>query len=384
MKIKMPSLYRPKYVLAAMVLTIAALLPSFLTSHVYAAQITSRTIKMSSSAAGATGVSYEVSFKPGSGYTLKGMVVEFCKDSPIIGYATCTSPGGSFGVGSSPSVTTGGDLTGTWTPGQLNSQRTLTLSNATGTAVTTASTVTFTVSSVTNPTPSVSTDQTFYARIYTYSDSTLPAAYTVSAPGAYSDSGGIALSTANQVSVAGTVQETLTFCVSGISVSASDCTAATVPTLELGHNSPKVLDSTVRDTVNAYSQLTTNAGGGAAVRMKNSNSCGGLSKDGGSTCQITAASATPNTIAAGNALFGVLVSSETMSVPSIYGTASNYGMDTTTSGNNVTSSYGSLVASSTGVLDKEDTTYTFAASASNTTPAGVYTAIMTLIATGTY
>ncbi|HPG37709.1 MAG TPA: hypothetical protein PK865_02875, partial [Candidatus Saccharibacteria bacterium] len=61
-----------------------------------------------------------------------------------------------------------------------------------------------------------------------------------------------------------------------------------------------------------------------------------------------------------------------------------YGMDTTTSGANATTTFGSRVVSSTGPTDNVMNTWKFAATASNTTAAGIYTANMAVIATGTF
>jgi hypothetical protein len=59
-------------------------------------------------------------------------------------------------------------------------------------------------------------------------------------------------------------------------------------------------------------------------------------------------------------------------------------MDQTTSGNNVTSEFGSTLASSTGPTYLVDTNYVFAATAGLTTPAGIYSANLSMIATGTF
>jgi hypothetical protein len=91
---------------------------------------------------------------------------------------------------------------------------------------------------------------------------------------------------------------------------------------------------------------------------------------------------------AGTAAFGLAVSSGsgvTASAPYTGATASNYyGMDTTTSGSNVTTTYGSQVLACTGPVSNINNTWTFAATASNTTPSGIYTANISVIATGTF
>jgi hypothetical protein len=53
-------------------------------------------------------------------------------------------------------------------------------------------------------------------------------------------------------------------------------------------------------------------------------------------------------------------------------------------GTNVTSTYGDQIFSETAAVNNEANRLTFAATAGNTTPAGVYTVGEQLIATGTF
>lgn len=384
MKIKLPNLHRTKFAFAALLMVAAAAASIVAPRQVSAAQVTSRYVKMSKSDGAATAVTYEVGFTTATTATLKGVVVDFCSGSPIPG-DTCTKPTG-FVAGASSASNTG--LTGTWTASATNTTRTLVYSSASAsTSVPSGTPITITASGFTNPTAD---NTTFYARILTYTSDTDATGYTLATTNS-TDTGGIAMSTGNDINVSGTVAESLTFCVYGEPISGSGCTGASqAPNLSLGHGSPLRLDASAVDTALAYSQVSTNAGGGVAVRIKNSNACAGLSKDGGTTCQIApvnAGAATAAAIANGTAAFGLKAASSggtgTMTVQAPYASA-NYGMDNTTSDSTVTGTYGSLVASSTGVLDSVNTTYTFAAGAATTTPAGLYTATMSLIATGTY
>jgi hypothetical protein len=136
-------------------------------------------------------------------------------------------------------------------------------------------------------------------------------------------------------------------------------------------------------------QTSTNAQNGIIVRMKNSNSCGGLSNDGGTTCNIAPVGSTAATINPGTAEFGLNVASSsggigTESPAAPYSTAGEYGMDNTSAPDNVTSTYGSEIAFTSGAVSNVNNTLTFAATAANTTAAGIYTANMDLIATGTF
>jgi hypothetical protein len=59
-------------------------------------------------------------------------------------------------------------------------------------------------------------------------------------------------------------------------------------------------------------------------------------------------------------------------------------MDATTANSNVSSTYGSIIQTSTAPSANSTSTLTFGATASATTPAGLYTATMVLVCTGTF
>ena len=64
--------------------------------------------------------------------------------------------------------------------------------------------------------------------------------------------------------------------------------------------------------------------------------------------------------------------------------ASNYLMDTTSGNDNINYVYGSQVVDSTGQANSVQNEYFFAATASPTTPAGIYTQTFSLIASGRF
>ena len=263
----------------------------------------------------------------------------------------------------------------------------------------------------------------------------------------FTDYGGIALSVDNVITITARVQETLTFCVSGDDpnnwTTTGDCGDAAVtdttkngpPNLILGHGSPTaVLDTSAVDYGNIWTQLSTNATNGAVINMHSNIPCGGLSADyapgppATGTCAIPAVNGGANTgpvaITAGTAAFGVAINAYTPTTqagPAAIGTitpttpyysAAHYGftgntptgagsvwfgMDNTTStGFNasfpnqssyngaVTGLFGSTVLTCTAPVSRVDARYTFAATSSLTTPAGIYTANLSLIATGTF
>jgi hypothetical protein len=277
------------------------------------------------------------------------------------------------------------------------------LSRASDTPVTLGTPVTFDITTMTNPSTA---NKTFFARIATFATGAAATSYTSTTPGTYIDYGGIAMSTAKNISITAKVMETLTFCVSGTTLLNGNCTSATDANLVLGHNSPATLDSTAVDAASAYTQLSTNASTGAVIRMKNTNSCadGGLSANGGTTCAIVGNGSTAAAIAAGQAKFGLFVAASannttptagtgTVAPAAIYNDGTHttvatpsslyYGMESGASG--VGSTYGSTIATSSGApCSFTNNQLVFGASAALTTPAGVYTNNEILIATGTF
>lgn len=386
MRRKNHGLKRVSYVLSALALTVAALLPG-INQSVSAAQLVSRSVQMSNSAPSATGVQYLFTFTPAT--SAQSIVIDFCGDSPILGSTCDVTTNATTGLPSfdaSGATLTAGSLTN-WTLTAATTN--LKLTRATGSATGTGSPINFTINNITN----INVARSFYARITTYTDTAYGSYASPTSLGTYADYGGIALSTANTISVTARVMETLVFCVSGAAPT-SGCGGVSTPAVTLGHGTPAVIDAQNVDTnasvTPTYTQLSTNAASGATVRMKNANACGGLSKDGGTTCDIAAtnAGATAAAIAAGSAKFGLGVGAGsggtgTVTPNAKYAASTGYGMDPSSS-TGVTSTYGDPIMASTAPVSSVNNQLTFAATAGTTTPAGVYTATLTLIATGIF
>lgn len=391
-------------------------------------QVQARSIRMSDSGksggtitsgvGSGTNVTYRVTFKAASSYTLKGVVLDFCNGTggtPFIGDTTCAAPTG-FTVGSTPTIDTSnyGSVTGlgsSWTATSTNSGQTFKMTNSTSApALTSGTSYTFAISGITNP----SDLGTFYARLITYASDTVGiGSYAHNDAGTYQDYGGFALSTASVVEITAKVQETLTFCVSGSATKAQVtdpdvnpyagtplCTASTAPAIILGHGDTRTLSPDVVDAASVYTLASTNALNGVSIRMRNSNgngssTCGGLSTDDGTTCAIPpigGGAAVLGDLIAGTAAFGMRCTDATggtgvlpCDINYFDSThATYYSMDTATAGENVTSTYGDVVATSSAPVNAVSNEFTFAATASNTTPAGIYKANMSMIATGTF
>jgi hypothetical protein len=332
---------------------------------------------MSSSTKAAAAVDYKLSFTPSNTTTgTGGLMIDFCSESPIIGSSTCTAPSG-LNVGSATASV------GTITPTTSHIKLVTTLTAAT------PFTVTF--SGVHNPTAA----GTFYARITTYNDTTAFATYTgVGVVGTTLDQGGIAMSATDDIGVQAVVMETMTFCTDSASP-AANCAGASAASLELGSGTPKALGTTT-STAQAFAELSTNAVSGAVVNMKNSNDCGGLRRvtAGATVCDITPTN-TANALSGGDGKFGLNVGasaivtssggSGTLTAATNYATSSQYGMTYTGTSTGVSSAYGDPIFNTGGApVNNVYVPLTFAANASNLTPAGNYSANMNLIASGTF
>lgn len=395
-------------VAAAAILTMAALLPTALMlGRADALQVTDRSIRLSNSATGATSVEYTIQFTLETASTnLEGIVVDICSGntSPLIGTA-CSAPT-SFSWQGSPTIvsaTVGGDNIAGWTIGTQNSNRTLTLTDATGVATAVNDVATIVVSGVANPSDvDVVTGGnqvgTFYGRMLTFNDSTQVASYAptngTNATGVV-DFGGAAMSTTTDLTVTARVQESLTFCVYTNSPQTS-CASATNSGISIPNATTPLSSSSVQ-TASAYFGLASNALSGVNVRMWSNNGADGVLESG--TYSITAFgpavddACTADSTNSGVEQFGMRIvpgTSVTASAP--YNCAAgNHGWDadnaagagandTTTVG----SSYGDTVATTGGASDFSESQMEFAAKSALTTEAGIYTSDLNFIATGTY
>ncbi|MEO6513787.1 MAG: hypothetical protein ABIR37_03795 [Candidatus Saccharimonadales bacterium] len=435
MTTKLHGFRRKAYAIVAVVVAATTGLSALAPQFAAAGQATERMVELSDSTPNATGVTYQVSFKPTSTANIGGIVIDFCADSPIIGNTSCTYPS-SFDLGAATPTFTGptgfSTSTGSWgstnsLTGAATNKQVLILTNATPQTPTGTSTpITFTITGVTNPGLTGPTYGTFFARIATFNtEANTTAGYTApttTTRGATTsttgllDYGGAAMNVVTQISITAKVQESLTFCASGVDISGAgvgtdiSCTQATAPVIEIGHGGPPLtLDSTATDRSTIFTQLSTNASSGAIVRMKATNSCanGGLSSTGGAACNIPGLNnAAASAITTGTANFGLYVSSSatTTGVASSSGTVTPdgnyhdgahtnegtgdlfYGMDTetTTDTSTVLTTYGDPVMACVAPVSQINNHLVFGATASLTTQAGIYTANEILIATGTF
>lgn len=370
------------YSLASVGMMLGIIAPTVVPSFASAAQLTSRSIEMSSSAKDDSNVTYAITFTPSA--TFRQVVVDFCSESPLY-LDACTLPAGFTITSPTPTYTTtgGGAVSGLATPTAAFSGTALKVDATSDSGDNNAKVLTIT--GVHNPTNAGQ----FYARIYTYDSAHASTGGYTSATdlGTYVDEGGIALEATDSIGVQAAVRETLTFCAAGATI--TDCASVSqAPNITLGQGSPLALDADTQSTGQVFTQLSTNAAHGAVVNMKNSNTCGGLKLNDPavSTCDIPPVGSGLSAVASGTAMFGMKAGAATgITVAADYADATQFGMDYdpgNTTG--VTSPYGDKIYSSDGPINGANVPLTFAASISNDTPAGHYSASLNLVATGTY
>ena len=397
MNIKKQQVQRPLLALSALALIAGTAAPALLgLGQASAAQLTNRSIQLSDSApsggsiasgiGSGTSVSYKVTFTTSA--AMQSIVIDFCDGSPLIEDPSAGSCDAVTGLNTASAAADGG-----WTDVSAASQVKLTHGSSQ-----TAGTHTITLSGITNPTITDS----FYARITTYTDAAYGAGDPYVSPanaGGFVDYGGVAMSTVTPISVTARVMETMELCTSAAAPTLG-CAGVTAPSIVLGHGANDVLDYTAIDSENIYSQITTNATNGYAIYLRSRYTCGGLSKDAGVSCPIpaiNAGAAAATTMVPGTAAFGVSVSDGVAAAGGISANdavtrwkpvAGDYIMDTTSANDGVDDTYGSKVVDSTAEAIKQaygvNNTYTFAATAAPTTPAGIYTQNFLLVGVGTF
>jgi hypothetical protein len=371
---------RVMVLLAAAMLIVATVVSTF----AMAAQVTERSIELSSASSKATDVTYDINFT--SVGAAGAFVVDFCQESPILGQA-CTTPTG-FNLTAATTATAG------FTRTVLDSN-TIMFEGTIGAAAP----IQVAIDDVVNPTVTGSV----YARIATYVDAETANGYTSADPdvdGDHIDDGGLAFAITDAVAVSGLVQESMTFCVSAAEITAN-CTGVTAPTLALGETvgSTKALAPGIISTGNLYTQISTNASQGAVVRLKsNAVGCGGLIRAGAEPGECDILPALTGDIVTGESEFGVKTTAAASTNAS--GATDPTGSLIPSAGyNNTAYRLGYISGDATGVtstygdefLNTEDAPASnqnmglvFGATVNNNTPAGKYSADLSLIATGKF
>lgn len=356
-----------------------------------AGQITSRSITMSSSAASAS-ATYTLTFTPVT--TAQELIVDFCSNDPLIS-DSCNFDAATVPTISSPTSSVG-------TAATVGSGSPIHTIKVTGLTETGGSpfTISFTAG-ITNPTTATS----FYARVLTYATGNAsgytPANTSGNTPttGTYVDYGGVALSTAANISITSKVYETLSYC-----VFQSSC--GTAPTLTLGDPTTGAL-STSAAYVNSNAQYTiaTNAANGVNVTMTGTTLCrpGGTCTTGTNAYTISAMT-TNAAKSVGSEQFGMCIDSSTLPsgvtvateykdstasdchgiTTGSYAGSSTFGFNDASTSGGTNNAAGSQILSSTGAISTYTGSFAFLGDISATTEAGIYSTSLNTVATGTF
>ncbi len=346
-----------RILLVSMAAMIMALFGTPLTNFAEAAQLSGRSLSLSNSSGGATGVSYTFASAalPTSGTAVKSLKVQFCTAAS----GACTTPSGfSSSASTLSSQPTGLGAGSGWTANTSSSGelRILNAANAT----TPSGVVSVPWGGVVNPTAN---NTTFYGIITTYSD----AAWATPL-----DSGVVAVSTSQQIQVNLSVLETLTFC-TGTAITGQNCGTVTGSTVSLGNAS---ISSTNSGT--SVMAAATNATTGYTIAVY-----GTTLTSGGNT--ITAlASQTASSV--GSSQFGINLKANT--TPSVGANVTGTGSATATANYATADSFryvsGDSIASVGAPTNGNTFTVSYMANIAGTTAPGTYTTNLTYVATGTF
>lgn len=323
-----------------------------------AAQITGRSITLSSSAGAATGVTYSLATAAlPTATAVKSVGVQFCDAAS----GTCNAPTG-FSASSSTlsSQPTGLGAGSGWTVNAATANQLRIVNAANATAPSGAVAIVW--GGVVNPTAN---NTTFYARITTYSD----AAWTTSI-----DSGTVALSTAQQITVTASVDETLTFC-TGTSITGQNCGTVAGSSVALG-----TLTSTSTGSGTSVMAASTNAATGYTISINGST----LTSGGNTIDAITAGAGA--TSSQGTEQFGINLRDN--ATPNIGAEPTGATGFTYGTGYGTVDSYkfvtGNTIVSQTAAANASTYTIGYIANIAGVTEPGSYSATFTYIATANF
>jgi hypothetical protein len=353
------------------VLLIGSMVPSF----AHAAEQEPRSVTLGSSVASAV-TTYAFSFKPGTTSNIGAIKFQIC-DSPKES-DPCVNTGASNGASfttSGASIQSQSGISGFTVAGGTPPAPTtnaLWLTNGTPQNITTSTTVNVTLQNVVNPN---TTNTEYWTRVTTYSDS---------AGTAEVDYGAEAISTANSITVSGTMPESLVFCVG---TSGTNCTNIAGSSVALGTFTPSgtnVGTSVMSASTNAASGYAITINGSTLTSGSNTIPAMGTQTLNSSGCVVVCTSTTGqsqwgtnvrgNNIASAGGVFGADPS----------GTGSGLGVGGYGTANQFRFFSGDTVASATGPTDANVFTNSYLVNVAGAQAAGLYTATMTYICTATF
>jgi hypothetical protein len=325
----------------------------------HAAQVTSRSLTLGSSAASAV-TTHTIAFTVPTGASVGSIKFEYCTTA----YSACVTPGGL--TTTSASLTAQSGATGFTIVNTANGAPYITRSAA---AIGASQAVSYTLSNITNPN---TTNTEYWVRITTY--------LATNATGSPIDDGVVVLDTAQEITVTGTMPESLVFCVG---TSGTDCTNMTGTSVALGTFSP-----TSTNSGTSLMSASTNAGLGYAITITGTTLTSGANTIPamGTQSLNSAACAVSCTSTTGTSQFGSNVRANT--VPAVGANVTGAGTAAGAGGYNTANAFrfftGDTVAAVAGVSKSNLFTNSYIVNVGGDQAAGVYTATMTYICTATF
>ncbi len=316
-----------------------------------AAAITNRKLTLGSSAPSAV-TSYTFDFTTATTATFQSFSAQICTTAS----GTCTAPSG---LTTTTSTLTSSSLSGTWTVNN-GSAGTLRGSASGASSTTSGSARQVAFGNVTNPS---ATNTAYYARVTLYSDTGWATPV---------DEGTVAASTATQILLSGTMDESLVFC-AGTSITGTNCATIAGSSVNFG-----TFSSTATSSGTSVMAASTNGSTGYAITMN-----GATLTSGANTITALGSQAASSV---GTAQFGANLRSNT--TPSV-------GADPAGSGSgSYTASYGTAnqfkfttgdsVASASTSTSANAYTVSYMVNVPGSQPPGTYSAVMTYIATAVF
>lgn len=324
-----------------------------------AAQVTNRSLTLGSSGPSVV-TTHTIAFTIPTSGNVGSIKFEYCDTA----YAACVTPAGLSTTSATLSAQSG--ATGFALVATANGAPYL---SRAAVAVTGPQAVSYTLSSVTNAS---SPNMQYWLRITTYA--------STDTTGGTTDTGVVTYNTANQVTVSGTMPESLVFCVG---TSGTNCTNITGTTVSLGVFSP-----TATNTGTSVMSASTNASFGYAITLTGTTMTSGANTIAamGTQAANSTGCAVSCTSTTGTAQFGTNVRANT--APAVGANVSGSGTATGVGGYNTADSFrffsGDTVASVAGVSQANLFTNSYIVNVGGDQAAGVYAATMTYICTATF
>lgn len=358
----MRSLPFPKalYGLALLIFVAAEL---FIVAQVSGAQLQDRSIQMSDQSPSHTSTIYKLSFTPQA--NAQEIIVDFCSNSPLY-FDVCSAVGGT-----DVPDTSGVSGSGITSVSDGSTDHTIKIVGQTMVAGTPYS---IEIQGLVNP----SITDPFYARVFTYPNggaaAYVPVNSNVTPPtdGAYTDFGGLALTTSKTIDLSAYVAPYLKMCV-GVTITSYNCASATGSLLELG-------DFSSSHTSSATSQMVvaSNAGSGYTVQMTGNTMTSGNN--------IIAAMKNVDISRVGKAQFGLNLVHNT--VPSVGQNVSGPGIGAAEAPYNQTNLFkfvsGDQIATAASGADNNKYTVSYIVNIPSSQAIGIYVATLTYVTTANF